>query len=122
MSIVIATTTITVRRARQPATEDPYGEGYDDAGDRDPAVDVVASEVRATIAPASTRGSDSGGSSQVAEFKLACDPCGLSHLDTVVDDHDGTEYAVLWAVDSPGVAGLGHVIAGLQTIKGRPTS
>lgn len=119
MSIVIATTTITVTRAARPATEDPWGDGYDEPADRDESTPTIASDVRATIAPGSASGSNSGGEQQVAEFRLTCDPCPLDYRDLVTDDTTGQEYEVLWAVENPGVAGLGHVAAGLRTIKGR---
>ena len=51
MTLPIASTTITVTREARPATEDPYGDGYDDPGDDDTSTSTPASGVRAVIAP-----------------------------------------------------------------------
>jgi hypothetical protein len=118
VTVAIATTRIDVTRPARPSTEDPYGDGYDEPEDRDDSSATVATGVRATISPASVVGSNSGGESQVAEFRLACDPCDVTYRDTVTDT-EGQTFEVLWAVSSPGVAGLGHVEAGLRIISGR---
>lgn len=117
--IPIATTTITVTREARPATEDPLGEGYDEPEDRDDTAATIAGGVRAVIATGSGNGSKAGGESEQVEFRLTCDPCPLSYLDTVTDDTTGDVYEVRWATETPGVAGLGHVAAGLRTTKGR---
>jgi hypothetical protein len=121
VSIAIATTRITVERPARPATEDPYGEGYDDPADRDDTKALVIDGHRATISPAGAGivGNTSGGESEVMQYRLTCDPCPMSYLDVVTDERTGQEFEVLWAIESPGVAGLGHVAAGLRTIKGR---
>lgn len=117
--IPLSTTTIEVRRPDRPTTEDPYGEGYDAPGDRDDDVPTVVSGVRAVISPATARGSDSGGQSELVEFVLKADPCDISYLDIVEDEVTGDVYDVEWAHSQPGVAGLAHVTAGLRTTKGR---
>lgn len=124
MSIAIATTRIDVVRPASPPTEDPYGDGYDEPADRDDSETTVATGVRATISPAGrgTTGSSSGGQMEVVEFKLTADPCDLTHLDVVVDATTAERYEVLWSLTTPGVAGLGHTVAGLRTITGRSAS
>jgi hypothetical protein len=119
VSIAIATTRVTVKRPSRPSTEDPYGDGYDEPEDRDDTEATVVANHRATISPAGMTGVSSGGESEVAEFRLTCDPCSMSYLDTVTDETTGQVFDVLWANETPGVAGLGHVAAGLRTIKGR---
>lgn len=119
MSIVIATTTIAVNRPARPATEDPWGEGYDAAAARDNTTSTVATGIRATIAPGGASGSSVGGESQTIEFRLTCDPCPLAYGDTVTDETTGQLFDVEWAVETPGVEGLGHIAAGLRQTKGR---
>ena len=120
VSIAVATTRITVERPATPSTEDPYGDGYDEPADRDDTSSNVVTDHRATISPSVTSsGSGAGGESQVGIFRLTCDPCGLSYTDIVVDERTGERFEVLWAIQSPGVAGLGHVAAELRQIKGR---
>lgn len=124
MTIPIATTTITIRRPTAgEQSADPLGDGYDDA----PAVpavvegqgEVVASGVRATISAGGARGASGGSESETVEFRLVCDPADLTYLDTVTDESTDTTYAVAWANTTPGIAGLGHTVAGLLTTKGQ---
>lgn len=122
--IPLATTKITVRRPTSgEQSADPWGDGYDAPPDPPPAVEgqgeVVAEHVRATISTGSARGSFVGGESESAEFRLVCDPTDLTYLDTVTDESTGTTYRVAWANTTPGVAGLGHTVAGLTTEKGQ---
>lgn len=121
MSLPVATTTITILRGATPSTEDPYGEGYDEVGDRDDSVATVDTSVRAVIAPAGAgnSGRSGGGESQVMEFRLVADDCDLQYTDTVLDDITGEEFAVVWAHGQPGLAGLDHVAANLRQTKGR---
>jgi hypothetical protein len=124
MSIPIATTTITVRRptsAQQSA--DPWSDGYEDAPGVPSAIGgqgaIVAQAVRATISTGSARGSGNGGESETVEFRLVCDPTPISYLDEVTDESTGTIYFVAWANTTPGIAGLGHTVAGITTTKGQ---
>ena len=119
MSLPVSTTTIAVTRPAAPATEDPWGDGYDAPADRDDSSSPIASGVRAVIAPAGARGSSLGGESQSAEFVLKCDPVDLTYLDEVTDEVTGATYAVAWSVTVPAPAGLDHVTAGLNTTKGQ---
>lgn len=124
MTIAIATTTITVRRPTATAqSADPWGDGYGtppqpDGGDSGQPT-VVSAGVRATIAPGSARGTEGGGQSESADFRLMCDPIDLSYLDEITDETTGATYRVAWALSTPGVAGLGNTIAGLTTTKGQ---
>lgn len=124
MSIPIATTRITIKRPTEAAQDaDPWGSGYDDPPPPSEPVEgqlaVVTSGVRATISAGGARGSSNGGESESVEFRLTCDPADLTYLDTVLDESTGTTYSVAWALTTPGVAGLGHTVAGLTTTKGQ---
>lgn len=119
MTLPITTTTITVTRDARPATEDPYGAGYDAPAARDDAVSTTAALVPAVVSPAGGTGGNVGGTSQRIDARLVCDPCDIAYGDTVTDDVTGWKYRVEWAVPTTGVAGLGHIAAGLVSDKGR---
>lgn len=124
MSLPLATTTITVLRPALPATEDPYGDGYDAEVARDDDIATVETSVRAVISPAGAGlgGSSVGGESEVMEFRLVADPLDLSYLDLVIDETTDEEFEVVWAHLQPGLVGLDHMQAGLRTVKGRSQS
>jgi hypothetical protein len=119
VSIPLSTTTITVKRPARPVTEDPWGEGYDAPAARDNSESTVATAVRAVVSPNGGTGGSTGGESEVLLFRMTCDPCPLSYGDEVLDDRTGIRYAVEWCTETPGIAGLGHVVAGLKITKGR---
>jgi hypothetical protein len=119
VSIPLSTTTITVKRPARPVTEDPYGEGYDAPADRDASEATPVTGVRAVISPNGGTGGSTGGESEVLLFRMVCDPCPLAYSDEVLDDLTGMRYAVEWCTETPGIAGLGHVVAGLKIVKGR---
>jgi hypothetical protein len=107
--IPLHTHRIRVERGADPSTVDPW-----DAGTAAEPV-TVAEHVRAVIAVGAGRGAGvETGTSETVEFSLLCDPCDLDHLDVVA----GERYAVVYAVHSPGVAGLASVRAGLSTYRG----
>lgn len=121
MTLPIATTTISVIEPTTSSTEDPLGEGYDEEVDGN--VDhhdetTKATGVRAVISAGGARGRNVGGDSEEATFSLVCDPTDLTFSDIVVDEMTGQRYEVAWAVETPGVAGLGHMQAGITTSKG----
>lgn len=119
MSIPLATHVIDVYRPTgTQQTRDPEAQGYDDTPIPQTPV-LVATSVRAVIAPGSGRGVSNAGESETVEYSLRCDPTDLSYLDTVIDTADDTAYEVVWALTTPGIAGLGHTAAGLRTTKGQ---
>ncbi|MBM4414904.1 MAG: hypothetical protein FJ035_01235 [Chloroflexi bacterium] len=109
MAVPLATTTIAVLRVPVDATRDPY--------DAQPAADTVASGVRAHISSPSGREHVAGGSQEVVEFRLACDPVDLRHTDRVQDEQTGSTYEVVWARPRQGL-GLDHIEAGLKQVSG----
>ncbi len=59
------------------------------------------------------------GSQEVVGWDLLADPCDLRHIDTVVDETTGREYAVSWAKARPDPDGdLDHVVAGVDEVEG----
>lgn len=119
MTLPITTTTVTVTRSARPATEDPYGDGYDAPAARDDSVSTVATSVPAVVSPAGGSGGSVGGTSEQIDARLVVNPCTIDAGDTVTDDLTGTAYRVVWAVPTTGVADLGHIAAGLVSVKGR---
>lgn len=114
MSIVIATTTITVMGNRPQLDIDP------DDDDVQVPQEELATGVRASITlPAASRHVDN--SDEVVEYALRCDvfPGGLSRYDTVIDETTGVEYAVrVVALSLPTMLGLDHIKAMLRDRKG----
>jgi len=110
--IPISTTTITVWRAAADSgeeTRDPYDSGQ-------PADEAVYERIRANIASPSGRERNTGGSQEVVEFALDCDPIGLLHTDRV-EDAKGQQYQVVWIAARTGF-GLDHTRAGLRLVEG----
>jgi len=107
MSIPLATTTITVLRS----TGDPY---------ETQTTEPVASGVRAVIGRPRGDETPTGGSQEVAEFRLNCDPVDLEHTDQVRDDQTSEVYEVVWAMperSGPG-GSFAHTVAGLKRVTG----
>jgi hypothetical protein len=109
MTVPLATTTVAVLRVPADTARDPY--------DAQPAPETVASGVRAHISSPSGRERVAGGSQEVVEFRLACDPVDLRHTDRVQDEQCGAIYEVVWARPRKGL-GLDHVEAGLKQVSG----
>lgn len=109
MPVPLHTTTISVLRVPADSTRDPY--------DPQPAPTVVASGVRAHISSPRGREQTAGGSQEVVEFRLTCDPVDLRHTDQVQDEQTGAVYDVTWARSREGV-GLDQTQAGLQQVTG----
>ncbi|MBM3679152.1 MAG: hypothetical protein FJW96_14955 [Actinobacteria bacterium] len=109
MAIPLATTTIAVLRVPADASRDPY--------DPQPEPETVASGIRAHISSPSGRERTAGGSQEVVEFRLACDPTDLRHTDRVQDEQSDAVYEVIWARPRQG-HGLDHVEAGLKQVTG----
>lgn len=107
--IPLATTTISVRRLAADPSRDPY--------DPQPEPEVVASGIRAHIASPSGRERTAGGSQEVVEFRLTCDPTEFRHTDRVQDEQSGELYRVTWARQRHGF-GLDQVQAGLRQVRG----
>lgn len=94
----------------------------DIAEDEDPTEasesgEVIATGVRAQISSPSGRERVIGGSQEIVEFSLSCDPTDLTHLDRVLDDTTGKVYEVMWATQRIGF-GLEHTRAGLRAVEG----
>lgn len=109
MAVSLATTTIAVLRVPADASRDPY--------DAKPAAEAIASGVRAHISGPSGRERTAGGSQEVVEFRLSCDPVDLRHTDQVQDEQTDAVYEVTWARIRQGL-GLDHVEAGLKQVAG----
>lgn len=110
MSIILATTTITVYGVR-PQSDDP---------DDTPIATILAEGVRACISrPTSSRDTDNN--DEVDEYALRCDVFapGLSRHDTVLDDRTGERYDVRTVALSPTtILGLQHLRATLRKCEG----
>ena len=109
MSVPLHTTTIAVLRVPADPARDPY--------DAKPAADVVASSIRAHISTPRGREQTAGGSQEVVEFRLSCDPVDLRHTDQVQDEQTNALYEVTWARVRQGL-GLDHIEAGLKQVAG----
>lgn len=123
MTLILATTTVTVRRpTTTEQSADPWGDGYETSPGVVQPVEgqgnVVTSGLRASIAPGGASGAGRGGETEIAEFTLMTDPADITYLDRVTDETSLIVYEVVWALTTPGVAGLGHTIAGIRTTKG----
>ena len=94
MSLPLSTTTVAVKRPARPATEDPWGDGYDAPVDRDEAEATPTTGVRAVISPNGGTGGSTGGESQVLLFRMVCDPVDLRYSDEVLDEVTGQRFTV----------------------------
>jgi hypothetical protein len=111
--IPVATHRIRVERPADASNVDPWESGA--AGQPD----IIAEHVRAVITVGAGRGAGvETGTSETVVFSVLADPCDLTHLDVVTDEATGERYSVVWAVHSPGLAGLASVRAGLSTYAG----
>jgi hypothetical protein len=113
VTIPFATTTIRVYRTPADPTRDPT----DDA----PTATVVAQGVRAQISSPFGRERNMGGTQEIVEFSLSCDPVDLNNLDRVEDQTTAEMYEVVWARQRIGF-GLDHTRAGLKQIRGVASS
>lgn len=109
MSIPLATTRITVYRVDVDRTADAF--------DR-PAPTVVYAGVPAVIGGHSGTETTIGGSSQLRQARLDCDPIRLAHDDTIVDEQTGETWHVIWCAQRFGV-GLDHTVADLVAVTDR---
>lgn len=109
MTIALSTTTIAVWRVAADATRDPT--------DVAPAAVKIASGVRAQISAPYGRERNIGGTQEVVEFSLSCDPTDLTNLDRVQDETTLEWYEVTWARQRTGF-GLEHTRAGLKQVTG----
>lgn len=114
--IPLHTTYITVKRRPADPGHDPY-EPYEPG----PAGDevVVASNVRAQISSPSGREVVAGGSQEIVQFSMSCDPVDLKNTDTVLDQTTNEVYQVVWARKRTSVDGsLDHTRASLKQVTG----
>jgi len=88
---------------------DPY--------DTPPGPTVVSSGIRAHISTPRGRERTAGGSQEVVEFRLTCDPVDLRHTDQVQDEQTSALYEVTWARTREGF-GLDQTQAGLKQVSG----
>lgn len=109
MPVPLHTTTISVLRLPTDPARDPY--------DPQPAPEVVASGVRAHVSTPRGREQTAGGSQEVVEFRLTCDPVDLRHTDQVQDEQTDALYEVTWARTREGF-GLDQTQAGLKQVTG----
>lgn len=110
--IPLATTTIAVLRRTASDTADPYEAPA-------AAPKVIARGVRASIYMSGARSDEEvrGGSQEVRELRLSCDPVDLTHTDQVRDERSGDVYDVTWVQRRSGL-NLDHVEAALKTVDG----
>jgi hypothetical protein len=113
MTIPLATTTIRVLRIAADAHRDPT--------DAAPVATVIASNIRAQISSPFGRERNMGGTQEVVEFSLSCDPVDLDNLDQVEDQTTGERYEVVWARQRVGF-NLDHTRAGLKQVAGVSSS
>lgn len=111
MAIPIATTTIAVRRVAADPDRDPY--------DPQPDPSTVASGIRAHLSLAGGSETEAGGSQQIVNWRLSCDPFdeGLHHKDQVVNEQSGSVYEVVFSETREGM-GMDHFQAGLTQVSG----
>jgi hypothetical protein len=109
MPVPLHTTTISVLRLPTDPARDPY--------DPQPDPEVVAAGIRAHISSPSGRERVAGGSQEVVEFRLSCDPVEIRHTDRVQDEQTGAVYEVTWARERRGLR-LDHTQAGLKQVSG----
>lgn len=109
MAVPLHTTTISVLRLSTDPARDPY--------DSQPEPEVVATGIRAHISSPSGRERVAGGSQEVVEFRLSCDPVEIRHTDRVQDEQTGAVYEVTWARERQGLR-LDHTQAGLKQVSG----
>lgn len=108
--IPLSTTTITVWRT----TEDPLVDPYDANSQPDAS---VATGVRAQISSPTGRERNIGGTQEIVEFSLSCDPVDLLNTDQVEDETTHEMYQVVWVAQRRGF-GLDHTRAGLRKVVG----
>ncbi|MFA7297319.1 MAG: hypothetical protein WC211_09090 [Dehalococcoidia bacterium] len=109
MAVPLHTTTVSVLRLPADPSRDPY--------DAQPTPEVVASGIRAHISSPSGRERVEGGSQEVVEFRLTCDPVDLRHTDQVQDEQTSALYEVTWARTREGL-GLDQTQGGLRQVSG----
>lgn len=115
MAVPFATTTISVLRL--PADLPEEDEDYRDPYDAQPAREAISTGVRAHISAPSGTERVAGGSQEVIDAKLACDPADLLHTDRVLDERTEIVYEVVWSLPRRGL-GLDHTEAGLKLVEG----
>jgi hypothetical protein len=110
--ITVAATLITVKRFIADPNQDPY------EPQAPTAETVVAKDIRATISSPSGREVVAGGSQEVVQFAMSCDPVDLKHTDRVLDQTTGEQYDVVWSRQRPSPTGLDHTRASLKAVTG----
>jgi hypothetical protein len=111
MTIPLSSTRITVTRSTgaDQGTLDPYDSPA-------PAIETVATGVRARVSEPTADTKLSGGQRVVWTARLVADPTDIRAGDTVTDS-EGTVWTVLWASERTGI-GLDHTSAGLRMTEG----
>lgn len=107
--IPLATTTISVLR-RSGGSDDPY--------DEQPEPTAISTGTRAHISTGSGDENVEGGSQEVTEFRLNCDPTDLTFLDRVKDERTNEIFEVRWTRHRVDMPGLEYVQAGLKKVEG----
>lgn len=105
--MLIATTTVSIVRP------DGSGDPYEAA-----TATAVATSVQAHVSAPSGADSAVGGDKEVIDATVFL-PTGttIERADIIVDDADGTNYAVVWSRARSGL-GLDHVVVGVRTVAG----
>jgi hypothetical protein len=119
--IAVATTKITVKRADNidVSDTDPWERSTESAPLGPPL--IIATGVRAALDISQfvrSGGSGPPGDTETLSILMSCDPTDLNFRDVVLDETTGIEYAVEWAFQQSGLAGLGLTMAKLRTVTG----
>lgn len=78
---------------------------------------TIAENVRAQISSPTGKEIVAGGSQEIVQFQLSCDPVDLRNTDQVIDQTTGEKYEVIWARKRTGLS-LDHTRAALKQVSG----
>jgi len=112
MAIPLPTTTVGILRRTVDRTKDTMVDG--------PALTftpTAATAVRAHLSAPKASEQAAGGSQQITDVVMLCDPCDVNHFDRVIDAYDSGVYEVSWVIHRHGIGG-DHVQAGLRIVQG----
>lgn len=109
MTLPLTTTTISVLR-NAGGSQDPYDEKLPPT--------AIATGIPAHISTSSGDETVQGGSQEVTEFRLDCDPTDVTFLDQIKDERTNEVYEVRWTRSRVDLPGLEYVQAGLKKVEG----
>jgi hypothetical protein len=125
MSIIRATTTISVLRSSTSSGSDDIDRELDSYGDVEGGVAtttqaqrVVARGVRANIGNPGGTEAILGGNQETMSYRLQCDPVDLLPTDQIKDEKSGLLYDVVTSVQRSAFAGREYTQATLSRTRG----